>query len=439
MQEVNDNMDELFRRAAEDYPLDTSSKDWNKIAIALQNEQEPVQAVKKDKRGRFLWLLLLLPMVLICNRYVLPGDSDKLKSTAAEKSQPLNSGQPEKEQNKNSSEITNNTEKEKIQTTNALQQESITKNSVQDKNSNPDQTESQITTFNYTNKKIQKNNLRNAIGNRNGSTTKRNQNAIAIEPDELKYDKSQSNQMPDQKTGDLFTKSILQTDPYLFTVKELVPENKNIVQPELKNKTVKQKEKKFYVGLMGGIDITTIRFQKIEDAGYNYGMLLGYQLNKKWSIETGVYQAKKFYYTEGEYFNTSNVWMPSNSKITEVSGNCRMIEIPLTVKYNIAATANKSWFITTGATSYIMQKEDYDYTYYYGNSGNYYTHNRKYDSDSKQFFAAVHLSSGYSRKLNKKTDLRIEPYMKLPIAGMGIGELKFISTGLHLGITRKLF
>jgi hypothetical protein len=191
--------------------------------------------------------------------------------------------------------------------------------------------------------------------------------------------------------------------------------------------------------VMGGVDITTIKLQKIEDAGYNYGILLGYQFNKKWSIETGVYQDRKFYYTEGEYFNTSSLWMPSNSKITEVSGNCKMIEIPLTVKYNLSSTPKKSLFLTGGATSYIMQKEDYDYTYYYGNSGNYAVHNRKYDSDSKQFFAALHISGGYSRKLNKTTNLRIEPYIKLPLYGMGVGQLKFVSTGLHLGITKNIF
>ena len=86
-----------------------------------------------------------------------------------------------------------------------------------------------------------------------------------------------------------------------------------------------------------------------------------------------------------------------------------------------------------------MQKEDYDYTYYYGNSGNSAIHNRKYNSESKHYFASVHLSGGYARKLNKTTDLRIEPYIKLPVSGMGIGQLRFVSTGIHLGITRKLF
>ena len=41
MQYVNDDMDELFRKAAKDYPLDTSGSDWSKVAAALQHAADP--------------------------------------------------------------------------------------------------------------------------------------------------------------------------------------------------------------------------------------------------------------------------------------------------------------------------------------------------------------------------------------------------------------
>src|SRR5688572_27022264 len=111
MQEVNDNMDELFRRAAENYPLDTSSKDWNKVALALQNEQEVVPPVKKEHRGKFLWLLLLLPLGLICNQFAFPDDNEKLASGNIE-SETVKSVQPETNQDKKNSTTINETGKE---------------------------------------------------------------------------------------------------------------------------------------------------------------------------------------------------------------------------------------------------------------------------------------------------------------------------------------
>jgi len=70
MQYVNDDMDEVFRRAAENYPLDTNSANWNKVLSALQGMEtpNPIPEKKGNKNRRFLWLLLLLPLGLICNK-----------------------------------------------------------------------------------------------------------------------------------------------------------------------------------------------------------------------------------------------------------------------------------------------------------------------------------------------------------------------------------
>ncbi|MGZ5190520.1 MAG: outer membrane beta-barrel protein, partial [Flavisolibacter sp.] len=415
----------------------TSSKDWNKVLLGLQNNQVAVEPVKKNNKGKFLWLLLLLPLGLICNELVLQGDSDKIKTTNEQQSSSGKSVQTETNPINNTSTTSGNTEPgNPEEQTNTVQQKTGLTNSGIEKrsSSNPLSVKNSIVNTRYN--KSSKSNSLNTTSRNIGS--KQNRNQI---PGTDKTDLSITSQtrLNSGARDDLFTKRFEEREPYQLSVTTLNASNKNIVETELNTKTVNKKVKKFYVGLMGGVDVTTIKFQKIEDAGYDFGILLGYELNKKWSIETGVFMDKKFYYTDGEYFNTSKVWMPPNSKITAVSGNCRMFEIPLTVKYTISSSQKRSWFATAGATSYLMQEEDYDYTYYYGNSGNSATHNRKYDSDSKHFFAAVHISGGYARKINKTTDLRIEPYIKLPVSGMGIGQLRLISTGIHLGITRKLF
>lgn len=72
MQFQNNDMDDLLRRAAEDYPLDTSGADWNKVLNALQDDENKEAAavpVRKTSRRRFLWLLLLLPLGFVCNYY----------------------------------------------------------------------------------------------------------------------------------------------------------------------------------------------------------------------------------------------------------------------------------------------------------------------------------------------------------------------------------
>src|SRR6478752_681307 len=69
MQSLNDDMDELFRRASEEYPLKADGADWDKVMQQLHAPEEPVIENKKQRDYKFLWLLLLLPIGFVCGRY----------------------------------------------------------------------------------------------------------------------------------------------------------------------------------------------------------------------------------------------------------------------------------------------------------------------------------------------------------------------------------
>ena len=112
----------------------------------------------------------------------------------------------------------------------------------------------------------------------------------------------------------------------------------------------------FYAGIMGGVDATTIKFQKIEGVGYDYGLLLGYAFNKSWSVEAGLFMDHKNYYSDGKYYKATGIYMPPNSKITQVDGSCRMLEIPLAIRYNFRSPKKSNWFATAGISSYLMEK-----------------------------------------------------------------------------------
>ncbi len=76
MQSLNDDMDELFRRASDEYPLNTNGADWNKVLQQLHHTNTDLpKDNNKKKNYNFLWLLLLLPIGFICGKYV--GNSNK--------------------------------------------------------------------------------------------------------------------------------------------------------------------------------------------------------------------------------------------------------------------------------------------------------------------------------------------------------------------------
>lgn len=67
MQYVNDDMDDVFKRAGKEYSLNTNSADWNKIATDLGHDHHKL-LIKKNKSWKYLLLLLLRPFLWLHNK-----------------------------------------------------------------------------------------------------------------------------------------------------------------------------------------------------------------------------------------------------------------------------------------------------------------------------------------------------------------------------------
>jgi hypothetical protein len=433
MQSVNDDMDELFRSAAENYPLDTNSADWNKVLSALQGQTQAktISEKKENKNGRLLWLLLLLPLGLICNQLYSPGIANN-KNEISKASAGNESLTPATKNVQQQNTISNTNAIDKTKTVDPT---AIGSKGLNDKNKTEKSVESfaQLHKASFSSKTP---NLKTSekvyVHNDVVSTGKeRTQdfNNKDVAGEEMSFNRPYVSQIAFSKlSGDL---------PPTIVSRSLTP-LVNLSEQNLKQPIQVQRRKKFYFGIMGGVDATTIKFQKIDSAGAIYGALLGYQLNKKWSIETGIYLEKKYYYTEGKYFNTTKAQLPSSYRIEDVTGNCKMFEVPVSIRYNFSQLKNSTWFATAGISSYFMMKQGYGYNYYYGSTGTMLYHKYYgYDASSNEFFSNISLSVGYTHRLGNFADLRIEPYLKAPTSGMGIGSLRLFSTGLQLGLTRK--
>jgi hypothetical protein len=174
----------------------------------------------------------------------------------------------------------------------------------------------------------------------------------------------------------------------------------------------------------------------LEQAGYSAGVLAGFNLTRKWGVETGLLWDKKNYYSKGAYFKTDKIYLPPHSEVVQVAGYCAMLEIPVNVRFNAVRTRDHVVFASGGVSSYLMQKEDYDYVY--RRYGEDYTGTKMYKDASKNWLSVGNISVGYERRIFKKTSLRIEPYARIPLKGVGIGSLPLSSMGVLVGITRPI-
>ncbi len=256
---------------------------------------------------------------------------------------------------------------------------------------------------------------------------------------------------PDDKaalTNEEQKKNVAANGNAQVTPNSAIEQKNSSPQQELATKNTAKKEHSppanehyFYAGLVASPDISFIHFQKTSPAGLGAGILLGYHINKKFSIETGVLIDEKNYYTEGGYFDRSRVpYFANNSNlnIIDVNGDCKMIEIPLNLRYAFKTKGKNTWYATGGFSSYMMGREYYNYDYKDSWNSTTYKSGYAYHSGVKNWFSIVNLGAGYERSLGTKTSLRIEPYIKIPVTGVGTGNLSITSMGLYFGITRRI-
>jgi hypothetical protein len=225
---------------------------------------------------------------------------------------------------------------------------------------------------------------------------------------------------------------------YNLTVNVVAPvvtKDSSKVKPKASSK---QKSSYLYAGLLAAPDLSTVKFQSMKGVGTTYSLLLGYQFNKRWAVETGVSLDRKRYYTSGEYFDTKGVHLPTwGYTLKDVDGTCYMWEIPINVRYNFSQSEKTKWFATAGLSTYFMTREKYNYSGIYNGNPSDSSWNIK--KPSQYWFSIINLSVGYEHRLGGIGNLRIEPYLRVPLSGLGTGKLNILSTGINIGITRRLW
>jgi hypothetical protein len=191
----------------------------------------------------------------------------------------------------------------------------------------------------------------------------------------------------------------------------------------------------FYYGISGAPDVSRIKGQDVKGTGYSAGVIAGYQLNLRWSVEGGVLWSNKRYFTKGKYFSKAGAGIPSNINLRWLDGGCDMLEFPVLVRYDFSPKKN-TFFGTVGLTSYMMKKEDYTYGADAGAGQNYYEGYRQYHRSGDHLFSNLQLSAGYKFSLSSKMNMRIEPYLKTPLKKIGIGKMPITSAGLTFSLMR---
>jgi hypothetical protein len=149
------------------------------------------------------------------------------------------------------------------------------------------------------------------------------------------------------------------------------------------------------------------------------------------AVQTGFYVAQKKYIAgAGDYkAKPGSYW--EYVDIRKVDAKCMVFEIPVSLRYDFSQKKSHSWFVLGGLSSYIMKSEEYHYDYMrYGIR--YYDY-RDY-TGNKHLFSVLNLSVGLDKKIANRFSFVVNPYVSLPVTGVGEGRIKLFSAGIQAGL-----
>ena len=169
--------------------------------------------------------------------------------------------------------------------------------------------------------------------------------------------------------------------------------------------------------------------------GSNYGLLLSFGATKKLTITSGVVYSSKPYSTSFANYNTTYNFKHDP---IDVTADCKMLDIPVNIAYQVYGNFRNKLSVGTGLSSYLMLHEKY--TYNYGDGANSAAWPQTYTvPNSKGYLLSIiNINATYEHKINSKFGVSVQPYMKVPISGVGYSDIKLQSTGVAVGVTYNL-
>ncbi len=436
MQENNNELENLYGKAAEHFPLKTGSADWQAVLKQLE---------KDDNKKPFWWNIKTAALSLFLIGFIVGSVfivskffENKTALNKAFLSKQTTEKQLEeiKNQNKNLEQtITNKIYKKIID---SLNKQNIVASIKSDITGNKNTVISK-----KLHKTISTKPLNEDLNIKKFVVSKSEMSSIIKEPKIAEtiavVDSQKSTDKNNAKSNELGVANnegntegeITTATNNITKVDSLKKVNTTAVIDVPKNKKVFRKY--FYVGAMYASQKCSVQSEGFkddgDDVGYNVSFLVGYKFSKIFSLETGLSVQSKEYYTTSNKFD-KNI-LPATGNILWVEAENKLIEIPLSLKVDLLHKNNNNFFANIGVCSYIVSKENYEYEQ--ENNGIVTNEKVQYKTTTNNFLGAYNLSVGYQYQFKKIGGIRIQPYLSIPLNGVGKGNQPIVSKGIYFG------
>lgn len=199
------------------------------------------------------------------------------------------------------------------------------------------------------------------------------------------------------------------------------------LQPDQQKKIIRRKinSKGLYFGVTLGPDLNVAPSFNYGNVGFNIGALAHYYFNERWFVTSGVVYSKKLYGATRNDYRNPNYTNPYD--LVKVNANCDVLDIPVNINYTFLQVKNNTVSATLGMSNYIMLKEKYQYIYKYSPEKEWSVNN-----ENRHYLAILNVGALYQHPAGRRLIVGVQPYAKIPLHGVGAGQVKLYSAGLSL-------
>lgn len=196
----------------------------------------------------------------------------------------------------------------------------------------------------------------------------------------------------------------------------------------------KKRISRLSVSLVLAPDISAVNFRRSEKVSTNIGALLNYQLSPRWVVSAGAVRARKVYDAKPSDYR-SKYWYGKHLP-DAIYAVCQVLDIPVNLRYNFIARPKQAMYVQAGVSSYLMREEDYRYDF----TSAYPTYSRNWmvKRRNKHLFGVANVAVGYNRQLWPGTSVGVEPFVKVPLTGIGAGKVNLTSVGAWFSVSYQL-
>ena len=169
--------------------------------------------------------------------------------------------------------------------------------------------------------------------------------------------------------------------------------------------------------------------------GFSAGLTFSMGIAKNFKLQTGLKYSAKDYATDSYAYRIRNPKI--QEMISGIDASCAVLEIPVIASYTVMEDRKRSVDLNLGLSSYLMLKEDYTFKYTPASGMS----NRLIEKTNanQHLLSVVDLSATYFIKLKtEKFKIGVEPFVKIPLTGVGEGRVNLKSSGISLKIRYDL-